>query len=151
MYTICTISVQYPYTMPAGFILACNRLRGGFGMPWLRLLHSAFIIPPSLCGGFGWLCPAFRGSKFEVGSSMFGVHHKRSAYNSPCPPPSGWSGGILVPPWTYPIPVKHPQSPIFNQAGLSKTRKSIAEPGAKRRQRRKRDGNSAFSCVFCDF
>ena len=47
---------------------------------------------PWLCGGFGWLCPAFRGSKFGVGSSTFGVHHKDSGYDSPIPPPSGRSG-----------------------------------------------------------
>ena len=45
----------------------------------------------------------------------------------------------------------HPQSLSFNQAVLSKTRKSIAEPAAKRRKRRKKDGNLAFSCAFCAF
>jgi hypothetical protein len=104
-----------------------------------------------LYGGFGWPCPAFRGSKFEVGGPKFGVHHQHSEYNSPIPPPSGWSGGTLVSPWTYPIPVAHPQSPLFNQASLSKTRKSIAEPAEKRRKRRKRDGDLAFSCASCDF
>ena len=51
---------------------------------------------------------------------MFGVYHKRSEYNLPLPPPSGWSGDTLVPPWYLPIPIEHPRSPIFDQASLSK-------------------------------
>ena len=69
-----------------------------------------------------WLwvaCPGF--SRFEVGSSKFGVHHKNSKYNPTIPPPSGWSGGTLVPPWTYPIPIERPKGAIFNQARLSRS------------------------------
>ena len=89
--------------------------------------------------GFGWPCPAFRGSKCELGSSKFGFHYKDSEYNSPIPPPSGWSGGTLAPPWYLPIPIELSQSPIFDQASLSKARKPLPEPAAKRRKRRKRD------------
>ena len=74
-----------------------------------------------LWGGFGWLCPASQGSKFGVRGSKFDVHYKHSEYDCPFPPPSRWSGGTLVLPWTYPIPVEHPQSPLFNQARLSKS------------------------------
>jgi hypothetical protein len=50
---------------------------------------------------------------------MFGVHHKHPKYNVPLPPPSGWSGGTLVPPWTYPGTIDPLPNPIIDQAGLS--------------------------------
>ena len=50
---------------------------------------------------------------------MFAVPHKHSEYNSPLPPLSGWSGGTLDIPWTYPGTIDHPQTPCFNQASLS--------------------------------
>src|ERR1035437_6471875 len=68
---------------------------------------------------FERLCPAFRGSKFKVQGSKFGVHHKRSEYNSHFPPHLGWSGGTLVQPWYLPIPIEHPRSLLFKQASLS--------------------------------
>ena len=82
---------------------------------------------------------------------MFSIHHKESEYKPPIPPPSGWSGGTMVPPWYRPIPVEHSQSRIFDQESLSKAQKPTTGPAAKRRKGRKRDGNSAFSCAFCAF
>src|ERR1035437_7517361 len=73
-----------------------------------------------ITSGFGWLCPAFRCWKLDVGCSMFGVHDKSFEYNSPRPPPREWSGGTLDIPWTCPIPIDPPQNPIFDQASLSK-------------------------------
>ena len=49
---------------------------------------------------------------------MFGVYHKRLEYNPPPAPPSGWSGGTLVPPQYLPIPTEPPQIGIFNEASL---------------------------------
>ena len=80
-------------------------------------------------------CPDFRGSKLDVGGWMLGVCHKYCEYKPPVPPHSGWSGGTMVPPWYRPIPIEHFQSPIFDQLSLSKTRKPIPEPAAKRRKR----------------
>ena len=48
------------------------------------------------------------------------VHHKPSEYNLPPAPPSGWSGGTLVPPWTCPIPIEPPRTPVFDQPSLSR-------------------------------
>jgi hypothetical protein len=50
---------------------------------------------------------------------MFAVPHKHSEYNPPLPPLSGWSGGTLDNPWTYPGTIDHPPTPCFNQASLS--------------------------------
>jgi hypothetical protein len=121
---------------------------GGFRRLCPALLHSAFFLLHSPRGGFGWPFPAFRGSKLDVGCRMLGVHHKESEYKRPIPPPSGWSGGTMVPPWYRPIPVEHSPRPVFDQPSLSKARKPIAETAAKRRRRRKRYGNGAFSCAF---
>src|ERR1017187_1772934 len=65
------------------------------------------------------LCRAFRGSKFKVQGSRFGVYHKPSEYNPPPAPPSGWSGGTLDKPWTCPIPIEPPQTPVIDQPSLS--------------------------------
>src|ERR1035437_1530186 len=62
-----------------------------------------------------------RGSGFRVQGSRFRVHHKHPEYNSPLPPPSGWSGGILVPPWTYPGTIDHLPDHLFDQARLFKS------------------------------
>ena len=77
------------------------------------------------------------------------VFHKYSEYKPPLPPPSGWYGGTMVQPWYRPIPVEHPQRPIFDQVSLSNTRKPNPEPAAKTRKSRKREGNLAFFCGFC--
>jgi hypothetical protein len=82
---------------------------------------STFCFVPLPEGAFEWFCPAFQGSKFEVQGSRFRVRHKHPEYKSPLPPPSGWSGGGLVPPWTCPGTIDPPQDPIFDQAGLSKS------------------------------
>jgi hypothetical protein len=72
--------------------------------------------PPAF-GGFAR--PFDVGSwKLEVGCSMF---DKSSEYNFPPCPPWRWSGGTLVPPWTCPIPIDPPQTPVFDQPGLSKS------------------------------
>ena len=84
-------------------------------LPIPSLSHGSYV-------ALIWLwvaCPGF--SRFEVGSSKFGVHHKNSKYNPTIPPPSGWSGGTLVPPWTCPIPIEGPKGALFKQATLSKS------------------------------
>jgi hypothetical protein len=68
---------------------------------------------------------------FDVGCWMFGIHHKHPEYNVPLPPPSGWSGGTLVPPWTYPGTIDPPLTPLFDQARLFKSVSSgfsVAQP-----------------------
>ena len=84
-----------------------------------------------ITSGFGWLCPAFRCWKLDVGCSMFGVHDKPFEYNSPPSPPWGWSGGALVPPWTCPISIDPPQTPVFDQSGLSRSL-SCGSPAVQR-------------------
>src|ERR1035437_9740546 len=84
-------------------------------------------------GGLGWLCPAVQGSKFEVQGSRFGAQHKRSEYNPPLPPPSGWSGGTLLPPWTYPGTIDPMPNPILDQAGLSESASCDSSAGQRRR------------------
>src|ERR1035437_1852758 len=90
---------------------------GGFAQPpfWFQL--SAFSISPFaqlwLWGGLPAqsritnhlrLQVALPGcSRFEVQSSVFSI--SLSNTNSPPAPPSGWSRGTLVPPWTCPIPI----------------------------------------------
>src|ERR1035437_9955915 len=44
--------------------------------------------------------------------------HKVHEYNAPLKGPSGWSGGGLVPPWTYPGTIEPPDRTIFDQLGL---------------------------------
>ena len=65
-------------------------------------------------------CPAFLHSAFCILHSPERVPHKPSEYNSPPALPSGWSGGTLVPPWTCPIPIEPPQTPVFDQPSLSR-------------------------------
>jgi hypothetical protein len=89
--------------------------------PCPAFLHSAYFILPSPRGGLGWLCPAFQGSQFEVRGSRFGANHKHPESNSPLPPPSGWSGGTLDKPWTYPGTIEPLEDPVFDQARLSKS------------------------------
>ena len=59
--------------------------------------------------GFGRLCPASQGSKFEVRGSKVSVHHKPPEYTPPFAPPSGWSGGTLDKPWTCASTIEPPQ------------------------------------------
>ena len=80
---------------------------------------SAFQLLPKC--GFGWHCPAFQGSRFEVQGSKYRIDHKHSQYSPPLPPPSGWSGGTLDNPWTYPGTIDHLPSPLFEQASLSRS------------------------------
>ena len=49
---------------------------------------------------------------------MFGIYHKRPEYNPPPAPPSGWSGGTLVPPWHLPIPIEPPKRGVFDETSL---------------------------------
>jgi hypothetical protein len=57
----------------------------------------------------------------RTGGSESSAFHKHTEYNSPPAPPWRWSGGTLVPAWTCPIPIDLPQTPVFDQPGLSKT------------------------------
>jgi hypothetical protein len=59
-------------------------------------------------------------SRFEVQGSKFGVFHKPSEYNSPPPPPSGWSGGTLDKPWTSSGTIEPSQSLVSDQPSLSR-------------------------------
>jgi hypothetical protein len=86
----------------------------GFALCFI-IHHSSFCLPPA------WLCQAVRWWKSDVGCWLLGARHKYSKYTPPLPPRSGWSGGTLVPPWYLPIPIDSPQTPIFNQASLSKS------------------------------
>ena len=87
-----------------GYQHALGWLCCGFG--WLapqNAVISAFYFLFSAFASW-WLCPAFRCWKLEVGCWMFSVLHKPPEYNSPLAPPSGWSGGTLVPPWYFLYP-----------------------------------------------
>jgi hypothetical protein len=60
-----------------------------------------------------------RGSRFEVQSSVFPISLPNT---TPLPRLPG--GGLGVPwtiPWTYPGPIDPPQTPVFDQPGLSKS------------------------------
>jgi hypothetical protein len=52
---------------------------------------------------------------------MFDIHDKHTEYDFPPVSPRGWSGGALDMPWYHPIPIDPSQTPIFDQAGLSKS------------------------------
>jgi hypothetical protein len=78
---------------------------------WLRLYRASPL---------RWL----RCALSEVQVSAFrsrpsSLHHKHPEYNPPSAPPSGWSGGTLDIPWTCPIPIEPPQTPVFDQPSLS--------------------------------
>jgi hypothetical protein len=99
--------------------LPINTLWGGFARRFYFLLSTCCFCRSVALGGFA--------PPFDVGSWMFDVgcsvvNHKRSKYSSPLPPPSGWSGGTLDIPWTYPGTIDHPQCPIFKQASLSNSK-----------------------------
>ena len=104
--------------------LAINRLWGGFDVAlmwlWGRIgCVSAFILHPSAFAPV-WLRVALVGnSRFEVRGSKFGVDHKPSEYNSPPARTSGWSGGTLDKPWTYPGTIEPSQRLVFDQPHLS--------------------------------
>ena len=100
----------------------CWRFGGALVEPWwrFRVALGSQSVGYQLAlrwpwGGLGVALGGFaaRGSKFEVGSSKFGVHHKHSEYNPHFPPPSGWSGGALDIPWYHPIPIAPPSIPHF--------------------------------------
>ena len=116
-----------------------ERLFQAVAVPTLALGRSGYWLsafPENWCG-FGWLCPAVRCWKLDVGCWMFGLYHKHPEYNSPPPPPSGWSGGALVPPWYLPIPIEPPPMPFsirpaYPQASpaLSRRARSSGSPAA---------------------
>ena len=116
---------------------------------WLLPFRSSHI----RISGFGFPSAfGFRTSDLCLPASPRSVFTIRNLNTNPLSRlPRGGLGEPWYHPWYRPIPVEHSQSPIFDQASLSKARKPIAEPAAKRRKRRKRDGNSAFSCAFCAF
>jgi hypothetical protein len=119
------------------YAVPINRLWGGFGVAlrwlWVALLgFSAFCLLPFASGRLGATLPGF--SRFEVRGSKFSVFHKHTESNSPPVSPSGWSGGALDIPWTYPIPIDPPRTPVFDQPGLSKPLSggvNIAESSSK--------------------
>src|SRR5512137_609395 len=79
--------------------------------------YSALRIPRSELLQ-GRLRPAIPHSAIHIPHSPQRVHHKRSEYITPFPPPSGWSGTTLVPPRYLPIPIEPPKSGLFNEASL---------------------------------
>jgi len=89
----------------------------GFAQAPASISAFCFLLSPG--GGVARLLKV-RGSRFELRGSEFGFHNKLSEYNSPPAPPSGWSGGTLDKPWTYPIPIEPPQTPAFDQLRLSR-------------------------------
>ena len=91
----------------------CPALRGF----WPLFLLSTFCFLLSAFAS-GWLCLAVRCWKLDVGCWMFGLYHKHPEYNSPPPPPSGWSGTTLVPLWYLPIPIDPPKRGVFNETSL---------------------------------
>ena len=105
----------------SAFSFSAFQLLPKCGLGWLcpAIPHSALRIPHSPQGVFGWPCPGFQGSRFRVQGSKFGVCHKLPKYNPPLPPPSGWSGGGLVPPWTNPGTIDPAPAPLHDQAHLS--------------------------------
>ena len=105
------------------FQLSAFQLLPDCGFGWLARSPASISAFCFLLSAFAWrrLCPAVQGSRFRVQGSRFRVHHKNTEYNSPLPPPPGWSGGTLVPPWTYPGTIAPPQNPIFDQASLSES------------------------------
>jgi hypothetical protein len=95
-----------------------------------RALISAFYFVLSAFA-WRWLVRDVQGSRFRVQGSRFRVHHKHPEYNSPLPPPSGWSGGTLVPPWAYPGTIDPLPDLLFDQARLFKSVSSgfsVAQP-----------------------
>ena len=99
-----------------------------------RLCFCFLLWAFCFCPAVAWPgCSRFevQGSGFRVQGSRFRVHHKHPKYNSSLPPPSGWSGGTLVPPWTYPGTIDHLPDLLFDQARLFKSVSSgfsIAQP-----------------------
>ncbi len=79
-------------------------------------LHIGF---PSKLPGLYLASSAIPHSAIRIPHSPLGVRHKHTEYNSPPAASSGWSGGALVPPWTYPGPIEPAKNPIFNQPSLS--------------------------------
>jgi hypothetical protein len=105
------------------FQLSAFQLLPECGFGWLvrsPASISAFYFVLSAIA-WRWLGRAVQGSRFRVQGSRFRVHHKHPEYNSPLPPPSGWSGGILAPPWTHPGTIDHLPDPLFDQARLFKS------------------------------
>src|ERR1035441_8343923 len=98
-----------------GFVGALGWLWGRIGVPISWLSTRFGVALKSHWGGLRLACPAFPGSMSEVGCWLFSVFHKPSEYNSPPGPPWGWSGGGLVPPWTYPGTIGPPPNPAFDQ------------------------------------
>src|ERR1035437_10980712 len=105
-----------PFLVSAfSFQLSAFQLLPDCGFGWLVRSHasiSAFYFVLSAIA-WRWVGRAVQGSRFRVQGSRFRVHHKHPKYNSPLPSPPGWSGGTLVPPWTYPGTIDRLPDPIF--------------------------------------
>ena len=156
-----TSNIEQPRTRVCAIIgcwafdVGCFRgSEAGPGKRWLRQAQMEQQSRPSRpCHACAWPAVRWRGGglwaalsgcsrlEVELGSSKSGFYHKEYEYNSSIPPPSGWSGGTLLPTWYLPISVEHPRSRIFDQASLSIARRPTAEPAAKRLKRCQRDGN----------
>src|ERR1035437_8103085 len=116
---------KWPIAQPVAlfgfsFQLSAFQLLPGCGFGWLARCPapiSAFYFVLSAFA-WRWLVRAIRCWMLDVRCWMFGIHHKHPKYNSSLPPPSGWSGGTLVPPWTYPGTIDPLPDLLFNQARL---------------------------------
>src|ERR1035437_7355389 len=132
----CAASRPFWFQLSAFSISAFARL-------WLRVacavsrlyfcfLSCAFCFCPAVaCPGHSMLDVGCW--MLDVRCWMFGVHHKHPEYNVPLPPPPGWSGGTLVPPWTYPGTIAPLPNPILDQAGLSDSASCDSSVGQRRR------------------
>ena len=119
--------------MVPAFSLSAFQLLPECGFGWLARCPASISAFYFLLSAFAWrwLGPAVQGSRFRVQGSRFRVRHKHPEYNVPLPPPSGWSGGTLVPPWTYPGTIDRLPDLIFDQARLFKSVSfglSVAQP-----------------------
>ena len=115
------------------FQLSAFQLLPECGFGWLARFPASISAFYFLLSAFAWrwLVRAIRCWMLDVRCWMFRVPHKHPKYNLPLPPPSGWSGGTLVPPWTYPGTIDPLPDLLFDQARLFKSVSSgfsLAQP-----------------------
>ena len=120
-----TRGTQESTSQSLGLRAACRWLVGGFGVAlrWLRVASpdpSSFCILPSSFAPM-WLWVALTGLSWRRPPQTY----KKPESIRPASPASGCPPTGLVPPWTCPIPIEPPQSPIFDQPSSSRPRASL--------------------------